>query len=100
VPVVARNVTASPGVAYEALVLLFSLPCLLICLFRVLDSPGRGLDAAVGAYLGLAAIVGVGVACLVAMRDERLSRPGRLTDSTGVPVASAAEIETLPAPRP
>jgi hypothetical protein len=38
------------------------------------------------------------VAGAVAMRDERLSPPGRPTDATGRPVPRAPEVEPLPAP--
>jgi glyoxylase-like metal-dependent hydrolase (beta-lactamase superfamily II) len=36
----------------------------------------------------------------VAMRDERVSQPGRPTDSSGRPVSQHPEIEAMPAPRP
>lgn len=98
--VVARAVTPSPGVAYETLTLLVSIPCTIVCLFRVLVPPGEGLERASGAYLGLVAVLGVLATSLIAMRDERLSAPENPTDPTGVPVAAAPEIETLPAPRP
>lgn len=98
--VVARAVTPSPGVAYETLTLLVTIPCTIVCLFRVLVPPGEGLERATGAYLGLVAVLGVLAASLIAMRDERLSAPEHPTDPTGVPVAAAPEIEALPAPRP
>ncbi|MEJ7716111.1 MAG: hypothetical protein WKF40_10640 [Thermoleophilaceae bacterium] len=98
--VVARAVTPSPGVAYETLTLLASIPCTIVCLFRVLVPPGEGLERATGAYLGLVAVLGVLATSLIAMRDERLSAPEHPTDPTGVPVGTAPEIETLPAPRP
>ncbi len=100
VPVTARAVTASPGIAYESLVLLATLVAFVVTLFRVLDPPGRDLSREVGAYLGLLACAGLIASVLVAMRDERLSKPGQLTDPTGAPVSAAPEIETLPAPRP
>ena len=51
-------------------------------------------------WIGLGAGVVLLAGCMIAMRDERLSAPGRLTDSTGVPVSEPPEIETLPAPPP
>lgn len=86
VPVVAGAPTAAPGVAYEALVLLGGLVGLVLCL-------------AGGLWGALAAVAGLCAASLVAMRDERLSRGGKLTDATGRPVESAPVPEQLPAPR-
>ncbi len=48
--------------------------------------------------LGPLATFGVFAGAMVAMRDERLSKPGRPTDSTGLPVDAPPAIETLPAP--
>jgi hypothetical protein len=36
----------------------------------------------------------------MAMRDERLSKPGRPTDLSGRPIPAQPEVETLPAPDP
>lgn len=99
VPVVARAPTASPGIAYESLMLVASLVAVPIALFRALVPPGEGASRAPGAYLGLLCVLALVAAVLIAMRDERLSTPGRPTDTTGVPVSQAPEIETLPAPR-
>jgi hypothetical protein len=85
---------AGPGVAAEALLTPFALVMLLIFLFKL-----SGFDE-YGAWVGLAATLGVLVGALVAMRDERLSTPGRLTDATGLPVETAVEVEQLPAPPP
>ena len=43
---------------------------------------------------------GIVVGALAAMNDERLSKPGRPTDSTGRPIPAQPEIERMPAPRP
>ena len=53
---------------------------------------------AVGVYLALVASIGVFAGALLAMRDERLSKRGRVTDSTGRPVAAAPEPELLSPP--
>lgn len=100
VPVVARAHSPSPGITHETLVFLGSIVALLLCLVRLVDAPRELLVPRAGAYLGTLAALGLLVSCLIAMRDERLSSAGGLTDATGAPVASAPEIETLPAPRP
>jgi hypothetical protein len=111
--IVARATAAGPGVAAEAFLTPFALALAIACLVRVLDvpagleppvrvgdAPGARASVDYGAWIGLAATFGVLLGTLVAMRDERLSRPGRLTDQTGAPVDRPVEVETLPAPPP
>ena len=98
VAVVMRASTAAPGVAYESLVLLGGIIGVLICVVRLIDVPGDGLSLAPGAWIGLVVSLALCAACLVAMRDERLSSPDRLTDSTGVPVDTAPEPEHVDIP--
>ena len=86
VALVARAGTAAPGVAYETLVLLGSLVGVIVALVA-------------GLWGALAAVLAVAATSLVAMRDERLSTPDRLTDSTGVPVDSAPRPERVDLPR-
>ncbi len=86
VPLVALAPTAAPGVAYETLVLLGSII-------------GAVAALVAGRWVALAVVGLLGATCLIAMRDERRSGPGRLTDATGVPVDAAPEPERLPAPR-
>jgi hypothetical protein len=116
VAVTATQATPALPLALESLVALFALILLLLVVFRLADPPdltflestgGRptrvqveDIDRAAGAWLGLAAVLGIFIGGLVAMRDERRSRAGRPTDLSGAPVRSAREIETLPAPRP
>jgi hypothetical protein len=105
--VMAVQETPAVGVAVEALVTIVGGVIAILLLFRVLNVPGE-LEVAAGqpfetvrtpaAWIGLAAAFGVFTGSLVAMRDERLSEPGRLTDATGLPVESQPEVETLPAP--
>ena len=86
-----------------------------LCGFRLIDPPdvsfveGGGrlvkeqvdeVSRGAGAWLGLAATLGLVVGGMLAMRDERLTRGGRHTDLTGVPVAHPKEVETLSPPRP
>lgn len=100
VPVTAGTSSPSPAIAYQALLCLASIAGSVIVVIRLLNPPENGLSREIGCYLGVLATLGTFVACLVAMRDERASTAGRLTDPTGVPVDSAPAIETLPAPRP
>lgn len=96
--VAARFRSASPAVAYEAMLTLIGTAALVIVAIRLLSPPGDVVGRGIGAWLGLLASAGVVAASLVAMRDERVSRPGRPTDSSGVPVSAPREVETLPAP--
>lgn len=101
VVVVAAQEAPAMGIATEALLTLFAGAVTILLVFRVLNVPGDlegGGEATAFAWIGLAAAFGVFAGSLVAMRDERLSREGRPTDSTGVPVDAHPEIETLPAP--
>ena len=114
--VTAAQATPALPLALQSLLTLLALLLLLLLVFRLADPPDvsfleptdapgarsdvAGVDRAAGAWLGLVAMIGVFVGCLVAIRDERRSPDGRYTDLTGVPVASPREIETRPAPRP
>lgn len=95
----AQDVPAVPT-AMASLIALFGLIGLVLLLVQVVWLPGIADERAWGLWLGLAgaaAIVGGG---LVAMRDQRLSKPGKWTDGTGRPTARPPEIEvrTLPTP--
>jgi hypothetical protein len=104
--IVARATAAGPGVAGETLLLPLAVVAAIVALVQVLGTPDV-LEAAppipdttteYGAWLGLLATLGVLVGLLVGARDERLSRPGRPTDATGVPVDRPIQPELLPAP--
>lgn len=94
VAIVAVARAAGPGVAAECLLTPFALVVALVSLFKITDYDDYG------AWIALAATLGVLVGVLVGMRDERLSRAGRLTDQTGRPVERPVEVEKLPAPPP
>ena len=98
--VTAAERTPAVGVASDALLTLVAGPVFVAAVLRALDVPGDlgGAGRAAFLWIGLAAAFGVLAGALLAMRDERLSKPGRPTDATGVPVAGPPEIETLPAP--
>jgi uncharacterized membrane-anchored protein len=84
--------------AHECLTVLAGGLALLLVLIRVLNMPDWADGREPGLWVALAATFGVMAGALVAMRDERLTREGRHTDLTGVPVAEQREVETLPRP--
>ncbi len=72
----------------------------LLVLIRILIMPDWAVGREWGLWVALVAALGVAAGALAAMRDERLTREGRHTDLTGVPVDQPLEVETLPPPRP
>ncbi len=100
--IIASQRTAAVGIATQALAFLVTAPIAVVTLLRVLNTPGdldaAGAGRAPFAWIGLLAAVGVAVGCMVAMRDERISSPGRPTDPSGLPIDGQPEIEILPAP--
>ena len=100
--VTATQRTAAVGVASDALLTLVAGVVVAVAAIRAANLPGdleaSGAERAAFLWIGLAAAAGVVVGAVIAMRDERLSRPGQHTDATGVPVDSPPEVETLPAP--
>jgi hypothetical protein len=94
-----HRVPALP-LAYESLIALLGLICVVLVLIRVLNLPGEADSREWGLWVGLVATLGVFAGGLVGLRDERRAPEGRHTDLSGVPVSSQPEIETLPAPRP
>ncbi len=100
--VTAAQRTAAVGVASDALLTLVAGIVVIVAAIRAANLPGdleaSGADRAAFLWIGLAAAAGVLLGAVIAMRDERLSKPGARTDATGVPVEGAPEIETLPAP--
>src|SRR4051812_12911208 len=99
----ATQPTTAVSISFESLCVLFGLVASVLALIRVLDVPdfgAAGWSTAAGAYLGLAGAVGISAGALVAIRDERLSPPGKHTDMTGRPTPPPPEIEAVPLPRP
>ena len=94
-----HRVPALP-LAHQSLTGLVGVVAVALVLIRVLNMPDWAAGREWGLWVALAATLGVAAGCLVAMRDERLTREGRHTDLTGVPVAQQLEVETLPPPRP
>jgi hypothetical protein len=101
IPVVTalQRVPAVP-LAHESLTSLVAWLAVLLVLIRVLNMPDWADGREWGLWVALAATVGVAAGTLLAMRDERLTRAGRHTDLTGVPVPHPREVETLSPPRP
>lgn len=100
--VTATQRTAAVGVASDALLTIVAGIVLVVAAIRAANIPGdleaSGAGRAAFLWIGLSAAAGVFVGAVIAMRDERLSKPGARTDATGVPVERPPEIETLPAP--
>ncbi len=100
--VTAMQRTAAVGVASDALLTVVAGIVVIVAAIRVVQVPSEldaaGADRTAYAWIGLAAALGVLVGAVIAMRDERLSKPGELTDAAGLPVAAPPEIETIPAP--
>jgi hypothetical protein len=105
--------TPGPGLIADALLAPAALVLAIVTLVRVLDVPGAlgppadvdpppgvelGPATEYGGWVALAACLAILAGALLAMRDERLSRPGRPTDQTGAPLAQPLEVETLPGP--
>jgi hypothetical protein len=95
----AQSLPAVP-LTVNTLLCLSGLLAVVLVVIRVLFLPNDADAREWGLWLGLASSLGIVVGSLIAMRDERLSKPGRPTDLSGRPASSPAEIETIPAPRP
>jgi hypothetical protein len=93
---------AAPAVpiASAAMATIAGLVALVLVLVRLAWLPDGADSREPAVWLALLAAIGLLVSGVLAMRDERLSKPGRLTDSTGRPIEEAPEIEALRAPRP
>jgi hypothetical protein len=98
--VVARWSAPGLGLAGEALLTLLAIAMMGVVLVQILGTPSTlevpppipSASLEYGAWLGLASTFGILFGLLAAMRDERLSKPGEPTDSTGV------RIEAQPVP--
>jgi hypothetical protein len=98
--VTASQPAPSLPIALDAFLALAALVGLVLVLVRVAWVP-EGLDSREwGLWLGLAGVLGVNAGAWIAMRDQRLSKPGRPTDLSGRPIAEPQEIEAMPAPDP
>ena len=86
--------TTAPGIASQSLTVPLALVMGIAMLVKVWGYDDHG------AWIGLGATFGVLGGVLVGMRDERLSKPGRPTDQTGVPVSEPLAVEKLPGPPP
>jgi hypothetical protein len=98
--VTATQKTVAVPVAFTGLTVLAAAVVLLLVVLRLLFEPGDHPTREGGLFLALAGAVGLTGGGLLALRDERLSKPGRPTDATGRPAPPGPEIEPIPAPRP
>jgi hypothetical protein len=99
-PVTASQRVPAVPIAFSAFVSLAGLIGTVLVLVRVADLPDGADGRGWALWLGLIAALGVTAGGAIAMRDERLSPPGRHTDLMGRPVPAPPEIEPIPAPRP
>jgi hypothetical protein len=88
------------SIALSGLVTLAGLIGVVLVLIRILDVPDGVGGREWALWLALASAVGIVIGGMLSMRDERLSKPGRLTDAAGRPAPPPPEIERIPAPRP
>jgi hypothetical protein len=95
----AQKVPTVP-IALDAALALAGMLALLLVLLRVASLPDGADSREWGLWQGLIGVLGINVAAWVAMRDQRLSQPGRPTDLSGKPIAEPQEVELLPAPDP
>jgi hypothetical protein len=93
-----QRVPAVP-IALDALIALGGLAAAVLVIVRALNLPDGIAGREWALWLGLAASLGVLAGGALAIRDERLSPPGRHTDLTGRPGPPPSPVETISAPR-
>jgi TRAP-type uncharacterized transport system fused permease subunit len=98
VPITATQRVPAVPLAQDALVAIAGKLALIVILVRIVLKPGDATGVEAGAWIGALDALVVIVGGWIAMRDERLSRPGRPTDLTGVPTSERKPVETLPTP--
>lgn len=95
----AQDVPAVP-IAFSGLLTFVGLLGVVLVLFRLVDLPDGASGREWALWLGLAGAAGITAGAALAMRDERLSPPGRYTDLTGRPGPPPAGIDPISPPRP
>ncbi|MDQ3587447.1 MAG: hypothetical protein M3350_07885 [Actinomycetota bacterium] len=108
VVVTALEKTVAVPIAYASLLCLASIVGLVFVLAHLGSGPPSSQPVpaetsvksatAAGPYLAVLAVLACLTGSLLAMRDERLSKPSRPTDPTGRPIDAAPEVERLPVP--
>jgi hypothetical protein len=89
---------AAVPIALDAMITIFGLVALILMLVRVIDLPDAATGREAGLWVALVAVAGIVASGAIAMRDERLSPPGRYTDATGRPAPRPPNVEPRPAP--
>jgi hypothetical protein len=93
-----QRVPAVP-VMMDALVTLAGIMAAVLVVIRVFDTPAGAAGRDWALWLALAGALGIVLGGTIAMRDERLSPPGKQTDASGRPAPPPPEPETIAAPR-
>jgi hypothetical protein len=100
--ITATQDTPAVAIAADAMLALFGVVATLLVVIRLIDPPGveQHVSTSIGGFVALVGALGTTVGAGLAMRDERRSRPGEITDLTGRPAPPPPEPDTLPPPEP
>lgn len=98
VPITAAQRVPAVPLAQDALVAIAAKLALIVILIRILWAPGDAIGVEPGAWIGVVDALVIVAGGWIAMRDERLSGPDRVTDLTGRPGPEATPVESLPVP--
>ena len=98
--VTATQKTVAVPIALTSIATILCAVAAVLAIVRIVFEPAVSTGIAEGAWLGAAAALTMTVGAWIAVRDERLSRPGRPTDTTGRPAPPPPPVETVSPPRP
>jgi hypothetical protein len=97
-PITATQRVPALPLAQDALVAIAGKLALIVILIRIAWAPRDAAGVEAGAWIGVVDALVIVAGGWIAMRDERLSGPDRVTDLTGRPTPESPPVETLPAP--
>jgi hypothetical protein len=98
VPVTATQRVPAVPLAQDVMVAIVGKLALVLVLIRIAWTPDGATGVEAGAWIAVVDVLVIVAGGWIAMHDERLPSPGRVTDLTGVPSRESPSIETLPAP--